>query len=1139
MSDNSLSFPTFEIDGHARIDKNDYTADLSLSSGEEQHIDITGNLNLSTEKYSASINISEFNIGNIIHDMGLGVITADISADGKGFNPLSTSSSTDFTAHIDKAEYDGHEFGNIDTSLTLENGNFDLSLISSDPMMDIIANASGLLDTDYYEFDLSTDITYVDLYALGFTEDMNSGSAKIDLKGWVEPEEMYGDIDLTIGQFDWNLPEQYIHLPAGFDLKIKSLEDNVSLDLEGDKLNIEYSSPYTLNRMLDKLSAGSEEIFRQIEEKQLNLNEIRPLLPEFEFSINAKGDGLLRQFLAGAGMNFNNMNMSLVNGKRFDGNISLIELNTGSTRFDTIDLNLKDRGRLLDYKLHIGNNKKNMPELATVNINGYIGGNRASASLTQKNAAGETGYRVGLTAALLDSTISVHFTPLNAAIGYMSWEINEDNYLGYCFANKKMDANLLATGKNNGKIALHTELNNDGNNQLVVNLANLQIEDFMKLSASAPSVKGTINSDMTLVNDGKAIVGQGIFSLNNFKYDRQNVGSLDFEFDAGLNFSGETEATVSLLLDKNKILSGHGIVSNDSLSDEPMELDLQLSKFPLKIVNPFIGADVAELSGHLDGNMTMTGSFLSPELNGEMVCDAVEIYLPVIGSSLKLDTEPILLKNNILVFNNFGIWGVNDNPLVIDGKINAESFSKIGIDLDIAGRNVQLIGNDKRSRSDIYGKLFVNFDASLKGNTEYLDTKADVTILPATDIYYTLSTAQSTLTQQTSDENIVKFVEFADTAKSTLSDSIPNSMKMKIEASLNLMNGAKATVNLSADGKNRAVINPNGKLVYSQSYMGDSRMNGQLNLGNGYVRYTPPLMSEKLFNFNSNSYVLWNGDMMNPILNIHATDDVKANVKQDGQNSRYITFKVDLSVTNTLSSPKILFDLSTNEDATVQNELLSMSADQRSTQAINLLLYNSYTGPSTKSSADLMGNPLYTFLESQLNSWAASNIRGVDLSFGIDQYDKTVDGQDTKATSYSYQVSKSLFDNRFKIVVGGNYSTDASADENFAQNLISDISFEYTLKQTNNLSMYVKLFRHTGFESILEGEITETGAGFVMKRKINNLKELFRFRRRKKSTDGNRNDSIIPITTQPKEEVKDTFPEVDETPLTEGYDILN
>jgi hypothetical protein len=109
----------------------------------------------------------------------------------------------------------------------------------------------------------------------------------------------------------------------------------------------------------------------------------------------------------------------------------------------------------------------------------------------------------------------------------------------------------------------------------------------------------------------------------------------------------------------------------------------------------------------------------------------------------------------------------------------------------------------------------------------------------------------------------------------------------------------------------------------------------------------------------------------------------------------------------------------------------------------------------------------------------------------MDQYDRTLDGSTATTTNYSYTVSKSLLDDRFKIVVGGKYSTDANVDENFAQNLISDISFEYLLNDAG--SMYVRLFRHTGYESILEGEITQTGVGFVVKRKIRRLIDIFRF----------------------------------------------
>ena len=312
-----------------------------------------------------------------------------------------------------------------------------------------------------------------------------------------------------------------------------------------------------------------------------------------------------------------------------------------------------------------------------------------------------------------------------------------------------------------------------------------------------------------------------------------------------------------------------------------------------------------------------------------------------------------------------------------------------------------------------------------------------------------------------------------------------------LDATLTISQGSTINVDLSADGKNRATVAGYGTFDYTMSPLNDGRLTGRFNINSGFVRYTPPMMSEKKFEFNEGSYVAFNGDMLNPILNIHATDRLKANVTQTGQNSRLINFNVGLSVTNTLQNMNVAFDLSTDDDITVQNELSSMSPDQRANQAMNLLLYNTYTGPGTKASTSLSGNPLYSFLASQLNSWAAQNIRGIDISFGIDQYNQTTDGASSTTTSYSYRVSKNLFNDRVKIIVGGNYSTDADTDENFQQNLINDIAFEYMLNKRG--TMIVRIFRHTGYESILEGEITETGVGFVMRRKINSLKDLFRW----------------------------------------------
>ena len=72
-------------------------------------------------------------------------------------------------------------------------------------------------------------------------------------------------------------------------------------------------------------------------------------------------------------------------------------------------------------------------------------------------------------------------------------------------------------------------------------------------------------------------------------------------------------------------------------------------------------------------------------------------------------------------------------------------------------------------------------------------------------------------------------------------------------------------------------------------------------------------------------------------------------------------------------------------------------------------------------------------------------------------------------------------------------------------------------------SMYVRIFRHVGYESILEGEITQTGVGFVMKRKLNSLRDLFRFGRRPKEPAPARISPSTPLTVKKNENETDSI----------------
>lgn len=1093
-----MKLPDFTLRGTVDAGGGNYSADLAMHSPKGR-IALDGRVSMNAETYDATLKVNGLDVASIMPQLGVGLVTADVYAKGAGFNPTRPGAKALVSAEVTHAVYDGFDYGPLTFDGEVDKGVYDLALASKNPALDMDIRAKGQIDRNTYIVDAEADIYNLDLRKLNFITDTIEGKGWIAINGTANPTDMLFDLNMAVRDLDLTYGQEHVSLPEAADLRFLAQSDSTSVSLTGDRLLFDFQAPEGLESLTTRLSQASTDIFTQLAAKQMDFAQINQALPRFALTADIGAAGMLRQFIEPTGYNFDRLQLNLRNAETLDGAMSLTGLNTGTMLLDTITADLRQHSERMLYKLHLGNKAGNLPELARVDINGYVGGNRGSVALRQWNAQGENGYKIGMTAAINDSVLSLHCTPLNAVIGYKDWTINADNFIDLG-PGKMIRSNLKAQGEGGSSIALNSGLTEKGHNYLDVALSDVHLQDFMMMFPDLPSIRGDLNSDLHLELRPRGVVGRGTVNLNDLYYENTRVGNLEADLRGGTNLSDGAGALLNLSLDKQHVLAFRGGVRRDSITgEEKTRVKMELDSFPLRMLNPFIGPDMMQLSGYLVGSLDVTGSLLQPMLNGSLRCDTVGVYLPIAASSLRFKNgQTVTVTDNLLDFNSFTVYGQSAQPLVLDGTVDATHFNDILLDLSLSGNNITLIDNDKRARSDVYGRLDVNVDALVKGSLSKLDVEGRLSVLPSTDVTYVLGSDVAAENPTTTD--VVRFVQFNDTTQTEKADSLPPSLLLKINGTLNIVNGAQFTVNLNSSGTNRASLSPSGNLTYTQSYMGDTRVNGRININSGQVRYTPPLMSEKVFDFNPNSYVVWNGELMNPTLHLSATDRLKANVQQNGSNSRLIYFDVGLDVSGTLSAMKVNFDLATNEDITVQNELLSMTPEQRSTQAMNMLLYGTYTGPGVSASSNL-SNPLYGFLASQLNNWAARTVRGVDLTFGIDQYKNTLEGETSTATSYSYQVSKSLFDNKFKIVVGGNYTTDAQGDQEFVENLISDVSFEYMLKQSNNLNMYLRLFRHTGWESILEGEITETGVGFVMKRKISNFKQLFRIpgRRRKKS----------------------------------------
>lgn len=1088
-----VNIPSFTLDGTASVAAHRYTFDFTMASS-AGNLAADGSVSLTAESYDADVDIHNLNVGHIVPSLGVGTVTARLSAHGDGFDPTRRGADTDVRLDVARADYGGHSYSGITGTVNLHNGIYDVDLASSDPDAELSVKGTGSIAPDLYTVDLQANISYLDLEALKLSTTPSHGHGNIYVKGTASPDRWLYDMELQANNVGWTMPDMELVLPAGIAATLLATDESVACHLSSDGTDMDFSSECSLRALTDKLTVAASAMQKQIEGKNLDMEALQKYLPPFTLSLNADGNGLARQLIANQGITIDSINAGIVNADSLlTGRIGVTTLATSSITLDTLTLDLNQRGSMMDYALHLGNRAPNLPEFAKVELNGYAGGNRLSAFLRQYNDKGETGYRLGFTAAMMDSTVTVHFTPLKATIAYMPWTFNLDNHVDYNMLNHQVDANLMASSLESS-ILLRTRLDDEGDNTVNMQLSNIKVQDFLSMAVNAPPVKATVNAEVDLKYKGMAFAGNGRVDVAGLEYDRQQMGDFALGVKANLDMNGHTEATASLLIDEKEVMNLQGIIKNDGSAD-PNDFILNLTQFPLRLANPFIGKDVAQLEGVLNGQMRMDGELTKPLLNGQLTFDKAAVYIPMMASKIHLNSEPIDMIDNIVRFDDFSITGQNDNPLTIDGTVDMNKLSAIMLDMKLAASDFQLLNNDRRSRAELYGKLFMNMNATVAGPLSLLDINGALTVLGTSDVTYSMQTATNSLQQQ-QQSDVVRFVNFSDTTQVAKEDSIAPSMTMRVRAALTIQPGTSVTVGLPPTGSsNKVQLSPSGTLNYFQNFMGDMRLNGQLMLGNGMARYSLPVVGEKNFTLGDQSYVQWNGPVMNPGLNIHAFDNMKVNVSDQG-NARVVNFIVSLDVTNNLDNPRVMFDLEAEGDMTIQNELQAMTAEQRSNQAMNLLLYGQYSGPNTKtiSSANLAESAVYSFLTSQINNWAANNIRGVDLSFGVNQYDLSANGENQQTTSYSYQVSKSLFNNRFKIVVGGNYSTDANADENFAQNLLSDVSFEYMLKQTNSLSMLVKLFRHADYESVLEGEVTETGVGFVMKRRMENLKRFFRVR---------------------------------------------
>ena len=886
---------------------------------------------------------------------------------------------------------------------------------------------------------------------------------------------------------------------ADISLKFRT-DDSIGLQLMAGDLSFRFHAKGTLNNFVGRTQRLTTLLQRQIADRSLNHAALRGALPVARMSVQAGTENPLSDYLKQQQIKFEglHLNFGLSPEEGINGRTDIQGLHADSLRLDTVFLAIQQDTARIYLQSGIINNRHNPWAVFRSTLTGEVRNKDVEFLLNYVDGQGNTGIHLGVNAHLLTeghgrgNGLLLNLLPEQPILAYRRFSFaDQANWLylhrdGHVYAgiNMRSDDGI-------GLRLLSDPADTVSLQNIQVALTRFRLDELSSMMPYLPRLAGMLSVEGHYIQTENTLQMSGKADVKELTYEGQMVG------DVGLNASwvprenGRHYLTSALTLNNQEVADINGMLDTGIEKVMPVDLHMAIKRLPLAVANAFVPDGMAKLAGKADGSLRLSGTLDKPLATGSLTLDSASVYVGMLGARYYLGNRPIRLEDGQLNLDSFPIYTTNSNPFIIDGNLSL--FDAIGpvADLHLQADNYTLLDARRTRESLVYGKMVTNLNATVKGPVSALVIRGNMHLLGTTDLTYVLTDSPLTVDDRLS--GLVTFVSFSDTTSVLRTEATaqpPGGIDMLMTVRID--DAVRLRADLSPDRSKYIELEGGGDLSLRYTPQGDMTLTGRYTLSDGVLKYSLPIIPLKEFRISRGSYVDWRGDMMNPTLELTATEQTRASVAEgdDGQ-TRMVDFDVSIGIRGRLSSPELLFDITAPHDATVQNELLAMGADERSKQAIAMLATGIYLNSGVKGGGLDMGAALNSVLQSQINS-LAGQVKGASISVGVEDRTSTETG--VGQTDYSFRYAQRFFGDRVQIVIGGKVSTGAGAT-NSVESFIDNISLEYRLDASG--TRYIRAFYNKNYESVLDGEITETGIGLVLRRKVDRLGELFIFRKKK------------------------------------------
>ena len=1019
-------------------------------------------------------------------------------------------------AQVSSVHYGKYKINNVLAIAHVAHGKVHADVDSKNQFLTGLVSLDALTNTKKVQATIKADVRQADLYLLQLVEKPMKAAlcgymdVNTDLKDFYNLQASVGDITLRTAN--------KVYRPVDVLLDVFTRKDTTHAIVDCGDFHLNMDAHGGYKKLLGHIDGLQREIFSQMKNRKIDQIRLRQNFPLGHIYLSSGKNNFISRFIEYCGYQFKTVEMDLnaspVMG--LNGFFHVDSMVVQGVQLDTIRALVHTKGDTIRYSARIENNKKNPQYVFRALVDGELQEKGSDIKAKLYDANNKLGLDVGLAALMQDNGIKVSLTDTHPILGYKKFKANADNYL-MLSDDQRVSANLLLTASGGMGVRVYSnDENEDALQDITVSLSKFNLDKVLSVIPYMPDISGIMDGDFHVIQTKEELSVSSNLKIDNLVYEKCPMGDVGSEFvympksdgshyvDGILTYEGEDVATVK------------GTYQSEGAGY--LDATVGLDKIPLHFINGFVPNQLLGLKGYGEGELAVRGALNKPHVEGEVYLDSAYLISEPYGISMRFDDDPVRIIDSKLLFENFMMYANNESPLNLQGNLDFSNVDRMMLDLRMRAQNFLLIDAKENLRSEVFGKAYVNFFAMMKGPLTSLQMRGKLDVLGNTDMTYVLR--ESELSTDSQLDELVKFTDFKSGKEETIVRPAIEGFDMMLSMSID--ESAHILCALNEEKTNYIDLMGGGDLQMKYNPVDNIQLTGKYTLNNGAMKYSLPIIPLKTFTIQDGSYLEFTGDPFNPILNITATENMKSTVNEGQGTGRSVDFVCGVKLTQTLSKPGIQFIISAPNDMTMQDELNTMSIEERGKIAVTMLASGMYLSGGNTSDFS-MNSALSSFLNSEINNIAGSAMRSLGLDLGM-SVDNSTNASGALHTDYNFKFAKRFFNNRLSFTIGGKVSSGAEM-ENAGNNdsFFNNVELQYRLNE--GASQYIRAFYNNNTYDWLEGLVGEYGVGFMWRRKLQHFKDIFRFKTEKQDVpvENVRQDTIVRKKMEDSTSVKPRF----------------